>query len=132
MGQQQILLIVIGVIVVGIAVVVGINLYNSALYNLNDTAVRNDLINLAEMAHTYWLTPASLGGGGGNFFNFVLVNGQRTDTTADGVFRIQGAGQPGYIQMYGYLNVPDSYGVLHYYMLMVYSDSRYYNILKVN
>jgi hypothetical protein len=31
MGQQQLLLIVLGVIVVGIAVVVGINLFNAQL-----------------------------------------------------------------------------------------------------
>ena len=46
MGQQQLLLIVLGVIIVGIAVVVGINLFNANATNANRDAVVSDLNNL--------------------------------------------------------------------------------------
>jgi len=43
MGQQQLLLIVLGVIIVGIAVVVGINLFNANATNANRDGVISDL-----------------------------------------------------------------------------------------
>ena len=39
MGQQQLLLIVLGVIVVGIAVVVGINLFNASAEEANKDGI---------------------------------------------------------------------------------------------
>ena len=49
MGQQQLLLIVLGVIVVGIAVVVGINLFNANATAANRDGVISDLNNLSAM-----------------------------------------------------------------------------------
>jgi len=46
MGQQQLLLIVLGVIVVGIAVIVGINLFTVNAVSSNRDGVTADLTNL--------------------------------------------------------------------------------------
>jgi hypothetical protein len=43
MGQQQLLLIVLGVIIVGIAVVVGINLFTANAISSNRDGVVSDL-----------------------------------------------------------------------------------------
>ena len=67
MGQQQLLLIVLSVIIVGIAVVVGINMFGASAASANLEAVTNDLLNLSAMAQQYYVKPASMGGGGNSF-----------------------------------------------------------------
>lgn len=68
MGQQQLLLIVLGVIIVGIAVVVGINLFNAnAEESAKDTIV-SEGTNLGALAQQFYKKPVALGGGG-NAFN---------------------------------------------------------------
>lgn len=67
MGQQQLLLIVLGVIIVGIAIVVGINLFNAnAEESAKDTLV-SEGTNLGALAQQFYKKPVALGGGG-NFF----------------------------------------------------------------
>lgn len=67
MGQQQLLLIVLGVIIVGIAVVVGINLFNAnAEESMKDTIVAEGT-NLGAMAQQFYKKPLALGGGGNTF-----------------------------------------------------------------
>ena len=44
MGQQQLLLIILGVIVVGIAVAVGITMFSDSAVNANRDAMVNDLV----------------------------------------------------------------------------------------
>ncbi|MFA7418102.1 MAG: hypothetical protein WCZ90_00350 [Melioribacteraceae bacterium] len=67
MGQQQLLLIVLGVIIVGIAVVVGINVFTASSSQANRDAVISDLTNLASLAQQFYRKPTALGGGGNTF-----------------------------------------------------------------
>jgi Tfp pilus assembly protein PilE len=67
MGQQQLLLIVLGVIIVGIAVVVGINVFTASAASANRDAITADLTNLAAMAQQFYRKPVALGGGGNAF-----------------------------------------------------------------
>lgn len=67
MGQQQLLLIILGVIIVGIAVAVGITMFQDNAVSANKDAVTNDLVQLAAKAQQYYRKPASLGGGGNSF-----------------------------------------------------------------
>ncbi|MCX6640048.1 MAG: hypothetical protein NTW14_06145 [bacterium] len=67
MGQQQLLLIVLSVIIVGIAVVVGINMFNDQAASSNLDAVTADLMNLASRAQQHFRRPVAMGGGGGTF-----------------------------------------------------------------
>lgn len=67
MGQQQLLLIILGVIVVGIAVAVGITMFQDNAVSANRDAVTNDLVNLAARAQQYYRRPQALGGGGNSF-----------------------------------------------------------------
>lgn len=69
MGQQQLLLIILGVIVVGIAVAVGITMFQDNAVSANRDAVTNDLVNLAARAQQHFRRPAALGGGQGAFDN---------------------------------------------------------------
>ena len=67
MGQQQLLLIILGVIVVGIAVAVGITMFADSAVTANRDAVTNDLVNLASRAQQFYRRPVALGGGGNSF-----------------------------------------------------------------
>ena len=84
MGQQQLLLIVLGVIVVGIAVVVGINLFNANATSANRDGVISDLNNLSAMAQQHYKKPTSMGGGGNQFTGWTIPTG--LDSTANGTY----------------------------------------------
>jgi Tfp pilus assembly protein PilE len=81
MGQQQLLLIILGVIVVGIAVAVGITMFNDSATSSNRDALTNDLINLASRAQQYYRRPIALGGGGGTFATVLMRHLTKTSTT---------------------------------------------------
>lgn len=85
MGQQQLLLIVLGVIVVGIAVVVGINLFNANAVSANRDGIIADLTNLGANAQQYYRKPTSMGGGGYSFINWLTPTG--LDSTPNGSYR---------------------------------------------
>lgn len=67
MGQQQLLLIILGVIVIGIALAVGITLFTDSAQSTNRDAVLNELVQLAARAQAHYRRPALLGGGQGAF-----------------------------------------------------------------
>lgn len=67
MGQQQLLLIVLGVIIVGIAVVVGINVFTASSLQANNNAVIADLQTIGSMAQQWYRKPTAMGGGGNSF-----------------------------------------------------------------
>jgi Tfp pilus assembly protein PilE len=97
MGQQQLLLIILGVIVVGIAVAVGITMFSDSAISANRDALTNDLVNLASRAQQFYRRPVSLGGGG-NSFNLITadVAGLRRltnkATNANGTYSVVAAG----------------------------------------
>lgn len=72
MGQQQLLLIVLGVIVVGIAVVVGINLFNANAESSTQDSIVSQGTNIGAMAQQYYKKPTSMNGGGNHFTGFDL------------------------------------------------------------
>ncbi len=67
MGTQQILMIVLSVIIVGIAVGVGITMFQTQAINSNRQAVLGDLNNFGAQAVAYYKTPTSMSGGGNDF-----------------------------------------------------------------
>lgn len=67
MGTQQILLIVLSVIIVGIAVAVGITMFNTQAQGANRQALIADANNYAAQMIAYYKTPKSHGGGGRSF-----------------------------------------------------------------
>lgn len=75
MGQQQLLLIVLGVIIVGIAIVVGITLFRANAVQANRDAIVSDLQHLAYTAQQYYKKPAILGGGGNSFIGYSIPDG---------------------------------------------------------
>ncbi|MDX1590605.1 MAG: hypothetical protein R3283_01500 [Balneolaceae bacterium] len=67
MGQQQLLLVILVTIIVGIATVVAINTFGAAADSANLDAVRQDVAQIAAAAQGYYMKPDMLGGGGRSF-----------------------------------------------------------------
>ena len=67
MGQQQLLLLVLGIVIVGLAVVVGIQAFGENQKKANADALVNDAIRIASDAQAWNLKPAAFGGGDGSF-----------------------------------------------------------------
>ena len=67
MGQQQLLLVILVTIIVGIATVVAINTFGSAADSANIDSVRQDIATFAASAQGYFMKPEMLGGGGGDW-----------------------------------------------------------------
>ena len=87
MGQQQLLLIVLGTIIVGVAVVVGINMFTTGAINAERDALLQDVNNVASTAASYWRKPAALGGGARSFVGVSDVTSFGADSTnANGNF----------------------------------------------
>ncbi len=92
MGQQQLLLIILGVIVVGIAVAVGITMFQDNASSSNRDAVANDLTNLASRAQQYYRRPSSVGGGGNTFSGLTMAELTVKPTNANGVYALSTGG----------------------------------------
>jgi hypothetical protein len=91
MGQQQLLLIVLGVIIVGVAIVAGIALFNAgAEESAKDELVAQSLT-IGSNAQQFYRRPLAMGGGG-NTFDQGGINGAgytippKMNETANGTY----------------------------------------------
>ncbi len=91
MGQQQLLLIVLGVIIVGIAVVVGINVFTAQSEESAKDAIVSDCTTLGAMAQQYYRKPTAMGGGGNTFTGWTIPT--NLASTANGTYAATVAAQ---------------------------------------
>ena len=89
MGQQQLLLIVMAVIIVGIAIAVSIQLFRSNAIESKRDILIEETTSLGLMALQYYKKPAELGGGSHSFIGWTIpsqmkqtANGNFTKTSA--------------------------------------------------
>lgn len=82
MGQQQLLLILLGISIVGIAIFVGINLFRANAIEAKRNNIINELVNMASLAQNYYMKPSSLGGGSRTFTGWTIPSD--LVTTANG------------------------------------------------
>lgn len=74
MGQQQLLLVILVTVIVGIATVVAINTFSSASEAANRDAATNDMVAIAAAAQAYYIKPLMLNGGGNSFADIDFQN----------------------------------------------------------
>ncbi|HDT12277.1 MAG TPA: hypothetical protein ENO01_01325 [Candidatus Marinimicrobia bacterium] len=86
MGQQQLLLIVLGTIIVGVAVVVGINMFSQGAVNAEIEALIQDVNMIGSNAASYWRKPAEMGGGARSFTGVTLEKLGASSSNANGDF----------------------------------------------
>ncbi len=83
MGQQQLLLIILGVIIVGIAIAVGLSLFSAQSIQSNKDAIINDLNNIAAQAYQYRIRPSSMAGGNGSYTGFSIPTKMASNANAN-------------------------------------------------
>jgi hypothetical protein len=84
LGQQQLLLIVLGVIIVGIAIVFAITMFRQGAIDSKRDLLINESSSLASHAMGYYKKPKMLGGGGSSFIGWVIPEDMKV--TASGSF----------------------------------------------
>ncbi len=72
MGQQQILLIVLGLVVIGIAVAVGMSLFRAHAISSKRDILTNETIDMAAQAISYYKRTREFGGGGKSFIGWQI------------------------------------------------------------
>ena len=86
MGQQQLLLLVLGIVIVGLAVVVGIQAFSENQEKANVDARTNDGVRIASDMQAWALKPIAFGGAGGTLANapeFEADLGYKEDANGD-------------------------------------------------
>ena len=79
MGQQQLLLIILGVIIVGIAIAVGISQFGAHSTQANKDGVTSSVVNVSANAYQFKIRPITMGGGGGSYLGYVLPSKMAAD-----------------------------------------------------
>jgi hypothetical protein len=67
MGSTQLMLVVLGLLLVGIAIFVGISMFQANAVEQTRSAIMNDLGNFAGRARAYFWKPTTQGGGDKSF-----------------------------------------------------------------
>ncbi len=84
MEQQQLLLIVLGIIIVGVAIVVGINLFQASAVDANRNEIIKDILTLSSKDQEFYKKPASLGSESNTYTGFTMPTG--LSSNANGTF----------------------------------------------
>ena len=81
MGQQQLLLIILGAIIIGLAIAVAINLFRAHSIDEKRDLLIQEGSSLASTAISYYKKPTSLGGGGNSFVGWFVPPNMTTTAT---------------------------------------------------
>jgi Tfp pilus assembly protein PilE len=88
MGQQQMMLMMIVTVIVGIMTVVAINIFGDARDEGIKDIIRQDLLEAATVGQMYYKKSSMLGGGGESFVNITLFDIQLDTANAVSAFEI--------------------------------------------
>jgi Tfp pilus assembly protein FimT len=88
MGSQQLLLIVVGVVIVGIMVAVGMTLFADQATSTNRDELVDDLAHYATIARAYYRRPQAFGGGGNSFQGLTMARITSQTTNQNGVYTL--------------------------------------------
>jgi hypothetical protein len=72
MGTAQLLYITLGVIIVGLAIVTGMDMFNTYMQENTREQLINHSLTILSKAEEYYKKPVDLGGGGGSYQGFTL------------------------------------------------------------
>jgi hypothetical protein len=72
LGQQQILLIILGLVVIGIAIALGMSLFRAHAISSKRDILTNETIDMAAQAISYYKRAREFGGGGKSFIGWQI------------------------------------------------------------
>jgi hypothetical protein len=104
MGQQQLLLILLGTIIVGIATAVAISLFKDQAAATNRDEVVNDLAHYATAAQGFYRKPRVMGGGGSSFNGLSMQAITAESENLNGVYTLDPdpvGGDPAFVTLTG-------------------------------
>jgi hypothetical protein len=87
MGQQQILLIVLGIIIVGVAVCIANQLFEANAEDSNKDSIASELLHLGMIAQQFYGKPSEMGGGNNSYTGWQIP--ENFDSTESGTFTIR-------------------------------------------
>jgi len=107
MGQQQLILLILGVIIVGIAIAVGILMFGAQSAESNKDGITSSLVNIAADAHQYKLRPKILGGGRPSYLGYQIPIKLRSDD--NGTYDLQGSPTESEIILQGHSSINNTW-----------------------
>ena len=72
MGQQQLLLVLLAILIVGIAIFAGLGVFGGQSVQANKDAMINDIKNIKSNAYAFRARPTAMGGGNGIYTGYRL------------------------------------------------------------
>jgi hypothetical protein len=91
MGQTQLFLVVLGMMLIGIAIYVGVSMFSANAIEDSRNAIIVDLQNLAARANAYYWKPETQGGGGKSFANISMSLVYPMSENANASYHIESA-----------------------------------------
>src|SRR5512135_3002499 len=88
MGTQQILLIAIGVVIIGIMIAVGLFMFRDQAAATARDSISNDLVALATASQKYYRRPSTFGGGGNSFGGLTMSKLTTKSANANGEYTL--------------------------------------------
>lgn len=82
MGQQQLLFVILGIIVIGIAIAAGISMFESQNVLTNRDSIISDLNELAANAYQFRGKLRTMGGGQGDYSTYTIPSMMATNANA--------------------------------------------------
>ncbi|NNG26267.1 MAG: hypothetical protein HKM87_01965 [Ignavibacteriaceae bacterium] len=86
MGQQQLLLVVLGLIIVSIAIGLSNQLFDAQAEDSNKDSIASELVNLGTLAQQFFNKPTEMGGGNQSYVNWNIP--AELDSTTSGIYEI--------------------------------------------
>ena len=86
MGQQQLKLVIFGIVVMGIVIGFANQLFDVSPEDSNKESITSELMNLSTIAQQYFNRPVAMGGGGDNFTGWQIPG--QLDSTSSGIYNI--------------------------------------------
>lgn len=90
MGQQQLLLLILAAVIVGVAITLGINMFAQNSAQANQEAVMQDVLTIGSRAQAWYRRPVQMGGGGRTFSGITLANLNFPGSNANGSYTVTG------------------------------------------
>jgi len=88
MGTQQLLLIVVGVVIVGIMIAVGLFMFRDQAAATARDSISNDLVALATASQKFYRRPTTFGGGGNSFGGLTMSKLTTKPSNANGDYSL--------------------------------------------
>ena len=97
MGQQQLFLIVLVMILIGIATIIAIEVYEDVQNQSNREAVVIEMMGAVPNAQAYYKKPGPLGGGNSSFQDVSIRDIVLQDSTENGTYEISDRGSNSFL-----------------------------------